>query len=115
VFFYAFKSKGRIGKEEERGKWRVRCPWDNQHSKGKAFDGSTVLYAPGSGHSLGYLHCSHAHCQARNSRDVLRCFSRDELAHAAHAAGLPAFSPNGRRTFSDTSGVRPRRLVVEVI
>jgi hypothetical protein len=115
VFFYAFKSKGWIGKEEERGKWRVRCPWDGQHSKGKAFDGSTVLYAPGPGHTLGYLHCSHAHCQARDSRDILRCFSRDELTRAEHAAGLPAFSPNGRRTFSEMSGVRPRRLVVEVI
>jgi hypothetical protein len=90
VFFYAFKSKGWIGKEDEQGKWRVRCPWDDQHTKGKAFDGSTVLYAPGSGHTLGYLHCSHAHCQARDSRDVLWCFSRDELAHAEHEAGLAA-------------------------
>jgi hypothetical protein len=128
VFFYAFKSKGWIGKEEERGKWRVRCPWDDQHSKGKAFDGSTVLYGPSSGHTLGYLHCSHTHCQARDSRDVLRCFSRDELAQAEHEAGLPTFNPNrqchqshistnrkGRWTFSETSGRWPSRIIVEVL
>jgi hypothetical protein len=96
VFFYAFQAHGWIGREEERGKWRVRCPWDDQHTKGKTFDGSMVLYAPGSGHTLGYQHCSHAHCQARDSRDVLRYFSRDELAQAEREAGLPTFNPNGQ-------------------
>jgi hypothetical protein len=88
LLFYAFKARGWAGKAVEAGKWHVRCPWDAQHTKGTAFDGSTVLYAPGSGSTLGWLHCSHAHCQHRDSRDVLACFSRDELAQAERTAGL---------------------------
>jgi hypothetical protein len=91
VFFYAFQARGWIDREVEPGKWKVQCPWHDQHTKGEAFDTSTVLYEPGSGHTLGWVHCSHAHCQARDSRDVLACFSRDELTHAERAAGLLPF------------------------
>jgi hypothetical protein len=89
VFFDAFKAKGWMGEEIEAGKWAVWCPWDDQHSKGTAFDTSTVLYAPGLGEALGWLHCSHAHCQNRDIRDILACFSREELDQANLAAGLP--------------------------
>jgi hypothetical protein len=124
VFFYAFKARGWIDKAIEAGKWNVHCPWDDQHTKGKAFDGSTVLYAPGAGHTLGWLHCSHAHCQHRDSRDVLGCFSREELSAAEREAGVPPFTPqgtNGRSSsLSDTddsavSGEKPSMTLQEVV
>jgi hypothetical protein len=101
VLFYAFKARGWLGKELEPGKWSVLCPWNDQHTKGKTFDTSTVLFAPGAGDTLGFLFCSHAHCQARDSRDVLRLFSRAELDDAAQEAGLPPFRTD---TSSGTSG-----------
>jgi hypothetical protein len=115
VFFYAFQARGWMGQKIEAGKWAVQCPWQNQHTKGQAFDSSTVLYAPGSGDTLGWLHCSHAHCQARDSRDVLACFSRDELTQAERAAGLPPFKPvttgiSGQH-LSSAKSIGPRPLL----
>jgi hypothetical protein len=103
VLFHAFQARGWIGHTLEPDKWSARCPWDDQHTKGEAFDTSTVLYAPGSGGTLGYLHCSHAHCQSRDSRDVLVCFSRDELAQAERAAGVLA---GGIRTTRRRQAIR---------
>jgi hypothetical protein len=91
VLFYAFKARDWLGKELESGKWSVLCPWNDQHTEGKTFDTSTVLYAPGAGDTLGFLFCWHAHCQARDSCNVLRLFSRAELDDAAREAGLPPF------------------------
>jgi hypothetical protein len=88
VLFHAFQSRGWIGDALEAGKWRVRCPWEDQHTKGKSFDSSTVLYAPSSGHTLGWWHCSHAHCQGRDLRDVLVLFSHTELERAGALAGV---------------------------
>jgi hypothetical protein len=47
------------------------------------------------------------HCEGRNIHDVLALFTPDELARARLDAGVS--------TVPDTSGVRPRRMVVEVI
>jgi hypothetical protein len=68
-------------------------------SKGAPFNTSTILYAPGSGDTLGWLHCSHAHCQARDVREVLKVFSTDEIDRAQQAAGLISTqtSPGARR------------------
>jgi hypothetical protein len=105
VFFYAFKARGWVGKAVEAGKWHVRCPWDAHHTKGKACDGSTVLYAPGAGYILGYLHCSHAHCQHRALRDLFAQFSRQELAQAEEAAGIVTVKP-GLRVRPAQGGIR---------
>jgi hypothetical protein len=88
ILFCAFQSRGWIGKEVAPGKWAAQCPWQDQHSKGAPFNTSTILYAPGPGDTLGWLHCSHAHCQTRDIREVLKVFSKDELARAQQAAGL---------------------------
>jgi P4 family phage/plasmid primase-like protien len=93
VFFHAFQARGWIGKAMGAGMWSVRCPWQDRHTKGEEFDSSTVLYAPGSGDTLGYVFCKHAHCQTLDTRDVLKCFSRQELEAAEHTAGLPPFVP----------------------
>ena len=98
VLFYAFEARGWIGEALEPGKWCVRCPWNDRHTKGTDFDSSTILYAPGAGETLGWLHCSHAHCQTRDIRAVLDCFTRGDLSQAERAAGLMV-----------TSGGSPRR------
>jgi hypothetical protein len=88
VLFYAFQARGWLGDAIEPGKWSVKCLWDDLHTKGTAFNTSTVLFAPGSGDTFGWLHCSHTHCQAKDLRDVLKCFSEDELYQAKHRAGI---------------------------
>ncbi len=88
VLYEAFRMRGWLGEAIEAGKWAVRCPWEDQHSKGTAFNTSTVLFAPGAGDTFGWLHCSHAHCQQRDIRDVLRLFSEEEIRGAKREAGI---------------------------
>lgn len=88
VFYFALGARGWIGGEVESGKWLARCPNECAHTKGSPLDGSTVLYAPGEGETLGLLWCSHAHCQGRTVRDTLAALSPAELAEARRAAGL---------------------------
>lgn len=88
VLFHALRARGELGDELEPGKWAAVCPNEGAHTKGERFDGSTILYAPGDGEELGWIHCSHAHCQGLTLRDVLRRFNEDELAAARVAAGV---------------------------
>jgi hypothetical protein len=88
VLYYAFKARNWMGDTIDTDKWAVRCPWEHLHTKGEAFNTSTVLFAPGSGDTFGWLHCSHAHCQDRDIRDVLKVFSEDELSQAKRQAGV---------------------------
>lgn len=88
VLFYAFRSRGWIGAEMEPGKWSVTCPWESSHSRGARFNTSTILYAPGPGETLGWLKCSHAHCQGRSIKELLEKFSVYELERAEVAAGV---------------------------
>jgi hypothetical protein len=95
---HAFRKRGWLGDVLAPGKWLAVCPNAAAHTKGEQFDGSTVLYAPGSGEEVGWVHCSHAHCQGRTIRDVLLVFSDAELVEARNAAGLarrPEKGPGG--------------------
>jgi hypothetical protein len=107
VLFHLFQARGWMDQELAPGKWNVLCPWAADHSTGEDFDTSTVLFAPRPGEEWGWWHCSHMHCEGRNIHDVLALFTPDELARARLDAGVS--------TFPETSGVRPRRMVVEVI
>lgn len=49
----------------------VRCPWEDQHTSGTRFDGSTVVWAPTAEYGLGCFDCKHAHCAGRTYKDVL--------------------------------------------
>jgi hypothetical protein len=89
ILFHAFRARGWLGEAINSGKWSVQCPWDDQHTKGTPYNTSTVLFAPGAGETLGWLHCSHGHCQQRDIRDVLKMFSPSALEAAANACGLP--------------------------
>jgi hypothetical protein len=107
MLFHAFQARGWIDKELSPGKWNVICPWADDHSKGEDFDTSTVLFAPRTGEEVGWWHCSHMHCEGRNIHDVLALFTPEELANARLAAGVS--------TVSETSGGRPRRMIVGVV
>ena len=76
------RTRGWLGDLVEPGKWTAVCPWADQHTKGAAMDGSTVLFAPPCGEVMGWLHCSHAHCGQRTIADVLGLFTDAEIAAA---------------------------------
>ncbi|MBN1610872.1 MAG: bifunctional DNA primase/polymerase [Polyangiaceae bacterium] len=59
----AFAADGLLGSELRPGVWAVLCPNRAQHTTGRDFDSSTILFAPGAGQRRGYVHCSHAHCR----------------------------------------------------
>jgi hypothetical protein len=88
VLFYAFRARGWVGQAVSPGKWSVTCPWESSHSKGDRFNTSTILYAPGHGEKLGWLKCSHAHCQGRTMKDLLSQFSEYEIERAEVCAGV---------------------------
>jgi hypothetical protein len=109
ALYHAFRSRGWIGRQIEAGKWSVRCPWEDRHTKGAPFNTSTVLFGPGPGDRWGWLHCSHAHCQGRDLRDVLRLFSESELIPAKREAGVitpPAHRKLLRRMYRPYFGLR---------
>jgi hypothetical protein len=93
ILFHAFDARGWLGHEIERGKWSIICPWEHEHTKGRRFDSSTVLFEAGEGDTYGWPHCSHAHCQHRGLRTFLTIFTPDELDRARVAAGLPPYPP----------------------
>lgn len=82
----AFDAAGLLGPDVGGGKRSVRCPWEHEHTGGRPFDGSTVLFPPAGGRTLGWFHCSHAHCDGRGPREALLA-----LPNAAHRGTmLPA-------------------------
>jgi hypothetical protein len=97
VLYYAFKARDWLGDALDSEKWIVRCPWDHLHTKGTTFNTSTVLFAPGPGDMFGWLHCSHAHCQQYDIRDVLKVLTEDELARAKQQAGIITPTAKPRR------------------
>jgi hypothetical protein len=57
-----FHARGLLGPQIKPGCFAVRCPTEGYHSQGKAFDTSTVLFAPGPGswNERGIFYCSHS-------------------------------------------------------
>jgi hypothetical protein len=106
ILFHIFGGRGWLGQEIEPGKISVICPWEDPHTKGAPFDTSTVPFLPEGGDTVGWLHCSHSHCQGRNLDDVLAMFTPAELTRAREAGGLI--------TFPQTSGRWPSCIIVQV-
>lgn len=52
------------------GKHAVRCPWDRDHSTRDSDTSTSTVMWDGSG-NWPTFHCSHAHCEVRNIRDVM--------------------------------------------
>ena len=77
----AFRAAGWIGDPTATGCVAAKCPWSSSHTSGRDYDSSTVLVPPRAGSSMGWLHCSHAHCQGKTLRDVIDALpqsARDE-------------------------------------
>jgi hypothetical protein len=99
---------GLLGDEIEPGVWTIKDPLDAQHTKGEAFDGSTLYYAPTSiGHYLGTIYCLHTSQghQNKSSQDWLRCWSQPQIDSAREAEGLPAW--NQPKPIRKTEGAAP--------
>ncbi len=90
VLYHALRSRGDVFRQHKSSSFIVRCPNERNHSSGKTGDSSTILFLPGNGDSLGWVHCLHAHCVHMGAKDWLRCFSPHEIDSAREAAGLPA-------------------------
>lgn len=63
ILYDILSRKGLLGPEIDRGKWAIKCPLQNEHSKSKwnnEFDGSTVLYSPSAGEQYGFIYCKHS-------------------------------------------------------
>jgi len=93
VLYYALRNRGHLIRAFKQNTFLIRCPNESSHSSGRTGDSSTVLYLPGPGDTLGYIHCLHAHCQALAAKDWLRMFTDSEINAAREAAGL-----TGRKT-----------------
>jgi hypothetical protein len=69
ILFTLFGQAGMLGQQIRPGVWRIACPQEHRHTRGKRFDGSTILYAAAPGHIWGHVHCSHAHCVGMKMED----------------------------------------------
>lgn len=59
----AFAKAGWLGPQIRPGVFAVVCPNRADHTAGRDFDTSTVLFAPRPGLVRGTFYCSHSHCQ----------------------------------------------------
>jgi hypothetical protein len=71
----------------ERGALPVVCPWEREHTGGIDGDTSTVVLPPTSEAKWGLFKCSHAHCAARTTLDLLDALPAAALAAARHEHG----------------------------
>jgi GNAT superfamily N-acetyltransferase len=66
------RSSARVLDERPSGLLYITCPWEKEHTTGKAGDGSTVWMLAGTnGYSRGNFKCLHAHCLDKSSHDYL--------------------------------------------
>ena len=83
------KIAGWLGASITNGKARAQCPWEDDHTGGTRYDGSTVVYAPNPGKTFGHWQCSHSHCARRTQDEVLARFPESVRAQARRELGLP--------------------------
>ncbi len=86
----AFDALGMLGRPLGADKLAIECPWEEDHTGGKRFDGSTVLFAPRKGKKTGWYFCSHSHCSGRKLADVLNWLTPESKERARSALGLDA-------------------------
>jgi len=101
----AFAALGAVGRRLGPDKVAVLCPWRNEHSTGKDYDGSTIVFAPQLGKAWGWFHCSHAHCHKRTQEQVLDQLPEGALDAARRSLGMDP----GARPSSPTDIEAPTR------
>jgi hypothetical protein len=75
----------------------ITCPWSAEHS----MDGGTgeaVLFAPRVPGGLGGFYCAHLHCGSRGSRELLACFTPEEIDTARAALTARGVAAPRRRS-----------------
>lgn len=85
LLYHLLSARGAIIRPHSGGGHIIRCPRESAHSTGNTGDGSTVLYPPARGKSVGAIACLHGHCSHMRVQDWLALFSEQELA-SAHLA-----------------------------
>jgi putative DNA primase/helicase len=65
-----------LGKPLGEGKYAVVCPWQTDHTGGKEFDSSTVIFPASAPGGLGGFCCSHSHCSRHTSKDAFDALRR---------------------------------------
>jgi hypothetical protein len=89
-FLYAvFAAAHMLGRRIDGTRQSVTCPWAAEHTTGAPGDTSTILFAPTEGRTLGWLHCSHSHCEGRSVEEVLAAMPADAVAAAKRARPRP--------------------------
>lgn len=67
---HKLKKLGLLKNLEEEGRWRIRCPWSEEHSQG---EDSYYYSKPNKKYTGEGFNCFHAHCKHRDIR-ALRFF-----------------------------------------
>lgn len=100
-----FKLEGWLGRALPNGKAAARCPWEDEHTGGTRFDGSTVLYPANPGHRFGHFDCAHNHCRGRRGDDVLAKIptATKDLAKAELGLSADYDNPRARGTARATA------------
>jgi hypothetical protein len=78
LLFALLRNRGHVGRTHRDG-WIAVCPRDAQHSTGRTGDGSTLVFPPAVGKTLGAIHCLHAGCAGITGQEWLQFFSRAEI------------------------------------
>lgn len=89
----AFEAAGMLGKRLRDGRRAVVCPWKHEHSSGKDYDTSTILFAPRGGSTYGAFFCSHAHCDGRRAEDALAALPPSAVNAARLRYPIPDRAP----------------------
>lgn len=107
----AFEAVGWLGKRLGDGRRAVICPWRHEHSSGRDFDTSTVLFPPRPGSTLGWFKCSHSHCCGRGGKEVLLALPREarEAADRAYPRDVPPGSDGPSGETATESGETERK------
>jgi hypothetical protein len=67
----AFEVAGWLGPELGRGKRAALCPFREEHTIGRDFDSSTVIFGATPSTPLGWWWCSHGHCTRRTQDEAI--------------------------------------------
>lgn len=82
LFERAFAHAGWLGRTLANGARVVRCPWEDAHSAGAPFDGSSVIFPPQSRRGNGVFVCLHSHCRDRTAQEVMLALPPDAFRRA---------------------------------
>jgi hypothetical protein len=85
LLYHLLRARGAIVRPHTDGAFVVRCPREAAHSTGCTGDGSTLLYPPAHGKTVGAIACLHGHCAGMSVRDWLQLFSDQEREAAQRA------------------------------